>query len=224
MGQTAIDGVEGLNRAGELGKFGGFSGSRQLMWGHALLLVCAVLYLIWWCIFFRLNAQVKGGALRVFGIACILVAAVAGIAGIVLECFGISKLPALPTLSAAAGRARSVWIWPFAVGGVAANARLHRRHRAADCRGGVFCDRCGFACVSPFHSNQQDEAAVTPAAESLSYLSTRPISSLSAYRLGYFAMTSLASTLAWSSPKTLRYCSIHMATNRYSLRFPCCRS
>lgn len=41
------------------------------MWGHAL-------YLIWWCIFFRPNAQVKGGALRVFGIACILVAAVAG--------------------------------------------------------------------------------------------------------------------------------------------------
>ena len=44
------------------------------MWGHSL-------YLIWWCIFFRPNAQVKGGALRVFGIACILVAAVAGIVG-----------------------------------------------------------------------------------------------------------------------------------------------
>lgn len=55
------------------------------MWGHAL-------YLIWWCIFFRPNAQVKGGALRVFGIAYILVAAVAGIVGVVLECFGISKL------------------------------------------------------------------------------------------------------------------------------------
>lgn len=37
MGQTAIDGVEGLNRAGELGRF---SRSRQLMWGHMLLLVC----------------------------------------------------------------------------------------------------------------------------------------------------------------------------------------
>ena len=92
MGQTAIDGVEGLNRAGELGEIDGFTGSRQLMWGHVLLLVCAVLYLIWWCIFFRPNAQVKGGALRVFGIACILVAAVAGIVGVVLECFGISKL------------------------------------------------------------------------------------------------------------------------------------
>lgn len=55
------------------------------MWGHAL-------YLIWWRIFFRPNAQVKGGALHVFGIACILVAAVAGIVGVVLECFGISKL------------------------------------------------------------------------------------------------------------------------------------
>ena len=71
MGQTAIDGVEGLNRAGEISRF---SGSRQLMWGHALYPIC----LIWWCIFFRPNAQVKGGALRVFGIACILVAAVAG--------------------------------------------------------------------------------------------------------------------------------------------------
>ncbi|MBU9885170.1 hypothetical protein KSX19_06850 [Bifidobacterium longum] len=85
MGQTAIDGVEGLNRAGEISRF---SRSRQLMWGHALYLIC----LIWWCIFFRPNAQVKGGALRVFGIACILVAAVAGIVGVVLECFGISKL------------------------------------------------------------------------------------------------------------------------------------
>ena len=85
MGQTAIDGVEGLNRTGEISRF---SRSRQLMWGHALYLIC----LIWWCIFFRPNAQVKGGALRVFGIACILVAAVAGIVGVVLECFGISKL------------------------------------------------------------------------------------------------------------------------------------
>lgn len=48
MGQTAIDGVEGLNRAGELDELGRFSRSRQLMWGHAL-------YLIWWCIFFRPN-------------------------------------------------------------------------------------------------------------------------------------------------------------------------
>ena len=82
MGQKAIEGVEGLNRAGEISRF---SRSRQLMWGHSL-------YLIWWCIFFRPNAQVKGGALRIFGIACILVAAVAGIVGVVLECFGISKL------------------------------------------------------------------------------------------------------------------------------------
>ena len=71
MGQKAIEGVEGLNRAGEISELGRFSRSRQLMWGHSL-------YLIWWCIFFRPNAQVKGGALRIFGIACILVAAVAG--------------------------------------------------------------------------------------------------------------------------------------------------
>lgn len=69
MGQKAIEGVEGLNRAGEISELGRFSRSRQLMWGHSL-------YLIWWCIFFRPNAQVKGGALRIFGIACILVAAV----------------------------------------------------------------------------------------------------------------------------------------------------
>lgn len=137
MGQTAIDGVEGLNRAGELGELGRFSRSRQLMWGHAL-------YLIWWCIFFRPNAQVKGGALRVFGIACILVAAVASIVGVVLECFGISKL------------------------------LMH----AADFL---------FECIP---------------------------SRVLCHDL-------LGESLAWSSPKTLRYCSIHMATNRYSLRFPC---
>lgn len=85
MGQKAIEGVEGLNRAGEISELGRFSRSRQLMWGHSL-------YLIWWCIVSRPNAQVKGGALRIFGIACILVAAVAGIVGVVLECFGISKL------------------------------------------------------------------------------------------------------------------------------------
>lgn len=39
MGQTAIDGVEGLNRAGELDELGRFSRSRQLMWGHALYLM-----------------------------------------------------------------------------------------------------------------------------------------------------------------------------------------
>lgn len=48
MGQTAIDGVEGLQETGELD---GLHDLRQLMWGHSLLLVCAVLYLIWWCIF-----------------------------------------------------------------------------------------------------------------------------------------------------------------------------
>lgn len=85
MGQTAIDGVEGLNRAGELDELGRFSRSRQLMWGHAL-------YLIWWRIFFRPNAQVKGGALRVFGIAAFLWPRWRGIVGVVLECFGISKL------------------------------------------------------------------------------------------------------------------------------------
>lgn len=79
MGQTAIDGVEGLNRAGELGTF---SRSRQLMWGHAL-------YLIWWCILFRPNAQVKGGALRVFGIAYILVAAARVLNRSATPCLGL---------------------------------------------------------------------------------------------------------------------------------------
>ena len=67
MNQTTID------------EIGEISGLRQLMWGHALLLACAVLYVIWWCVFFNPNVQVKGGLLRNFGVACILVAAVAGI-------------------------------------------------------------------------------------------------------------------------------------------------
>lgn len=100
MNQTTIDGI------------GEISGLRQLMWGHALLLACAVLYVIWWCVFFNPNVQVKGGLLRSFGVACILVAAVAGIAGVALDCLGISGLSALPTNG-------SIRVWPFAIGGVA---------------------------------------------------------------------------------------------------------
>lgn len=58
MGQTAIDGVEGLQETGELD---GLHDLRQLMWGHSLLLVCAVLYvsdlvvyflrLLWRCLY-----------------------------------------------------------------------------------------------------------------------------------------------------------------------------
>ena len=85
MGQTAIDGVEGLNRAGEISELGRFSRSRQLMWGHAL-------YLIWWCIFFRPNAQVKGARCAYSVLRAFLWPRWRGIVGVVLECFGISKL------------------------------------------------------------------------------------------------------------------------------------
>lgn len=99
MNQTTID------------EIGEISGLRQLMWGHALLLACAVLYVIWWCVFFNPNVQVKGGLLRNFGVACILVAAVAGIAGVVLDCLGISGLSAFPVHG-------GIRVWPLAIGGV----------------------------------------------------------------------------------------------------------
>lgn len=85
MGQTAIDGVEGLNRAGELDELGRFSRSRQLMWGHAL-------YLIWWCISSARMRRSKAARCAYSVLRAFLWPRWRGIVGVVLECFGISKL------------------------------------------------------------------------------------------------------------------------------------
>jgi hypothetical protein len=85
------------------------NGTKTLEWGHVLLLVCAVLYLAWWCIFFRPNVHVAAGPLRIIGIACILVAAAAGITGVVMICRGIGAL------TPAAG---GIGVWPFVIGGI----------------------------------------------------------------------------------------------------------
>ncbi len=68
-------------------------GAGQVAGGHAVLAACFALYLVWWCIFFRPGEVRPQGALRVFGIGCIVAAVVLGVAGIALCCSGISRLP-----------------------------------------------------------------------------------------------------------------------------------
>ena len=86
MSQTAIDGVEGLNRAGELGELGRFSRSRQLMWGSCAVSDLVVYFLPPEC------AGQRRRAARIRYCVHSCGRAVAGIVGVVLECFGISKL------------------------------------------------------------------------------------------------------------------------------------
>jgi len=53
-----------------------------LVLGHVALVCCSVLYLVWWCLFFdpcRIRPQ---GGLYAFGVACILLAVLAGLLGI----------------------------------------------------------------------------------------------------------------------------------------------
>ena len=87
----------------------GGNSATLLMSGHGLLAVCSVLYLVWWIIFFRPQASKVTGALYYFGAGCLVVAALAGIAGAVLVGMGISG----------AGKANlSPSGWWFAIGAV----------------------------------------------------------------------------------------------------------
>ncbi len=71
--------------------------------------LCAVLYLSWWIIFFRPDAPNVTGILYYVGVACIVCAALAGIAGAVMIGVGTSQ-------SSVAGLSPSGW-W-FALGAV----------------------------------------------------------------------------------------------------------
>lgn len=82
-----------------------------LVGGHLLMALCAVLYLAWWIIFFRPDIPKVAGALYYIGVGCIVVAAIAGIAGAVMIGVGTSN-------ASAAGEAPSGW-W-FAIGAVIA--------------------------------------------------------------------------------------------------------
>lgn len=82
----------------------------QLQGGHGLMALCAVLYLVWWVVFFRPGAGKVQGPLYWFGAGCLVVAAIAGIVGAVLIALGANGL--------AAGTGPSGW-W-FALGAIAA--------------------------------------------------------------------------------------------------------
>lgn len=82
----------------------------QLQGGHGLMALCAVLYLVWWVVFFRPGAGKVQGPLYWFGAGCLVVAAIAGIAGAVFIALGASGL--------ATGTGPSGW-W-FVLGAIAA--------------------------------------------------------------------------------------------------------
>lgn len=82
----------------------------QLQGGHGLMALCAVLYLVWWVVFFRPGAGKVQGPLYWFGAGCLVVAAIAGIAGAVFIVLGASEL--------ATGTGPSGW-W-FVLGAIAA--------------------------------------------------------------------------------------------------------
>lgn len=84
----------------------------SLIWGHVALLVCTAFYLAWWLIFFNPRAAKATGVLYAVGVACIVAAAVVGIAGVVLAVRGLGGLASAMT--------RGVPLWVVAVGGVVA--------------------------------------------------------------------------------------------------------
>lgn len=77
--------------------------------------VCAVLYLAWWSIFFRPDTGKVTGILYGFGVACIVIAALAGIAGAVVIGMGTAQI-------SQAGLTPSGW-W-YVAGAVAAYIAL----------------------------------------------------------------------------------------------------
>lgn len=86
------------------------AGMSQIAAGHIALAVCFVLYLVWWFIFFHPADQKPQGVLRIFGIACIIVAAVLGVVGVGLIIGGITALPPLTT---------GLRTWQIVLGGMA---------------------------------------------------------------------------------------------------------
>lgn len=90
--------------------------STQLVWAHVALAVCTALYLAWWFVFFNPRMPKATGALYGAGVACIVGAAVLGIAGVALAVRGIGGL--VPEMS------RGLPVWAIALGGIVAYAVL----------------------------------------------------------------------------------------------------
>ena len=83
----------------------------HVIWGNVALVACTAFYLAWWLIFFNPRAPKATGALYTAGVACIVAAAVLGIAGVVLAARGIGGL--VPAME------RGVPVPLVAVGGIA---------------------------------------------------------------------------------------------------------
>ena len=84
----------------------------SLIWGHVALVACTVLYLAWWLVFFNPRLPKAAGALYAVGVACIVGAAMLGIAGVVLAVRGVGGL--VPAMT------RGVPVWAIAAGGIVA--------------------------------------------------------------------------------------------------------
>lgn len=63
-----------------------------LVGGHAALAACTALYLAWWCLFFDPRRERPRGPRFAAGVACIVGAAVLGVAGVALCAVGMADL------------------------------------------------------------------------------------------------------------------------------------
>ncbi len=86
-----------------------------LVGGHALMAVCAACYLAWWVIFFRPGIPKVTGALYSAGVVCIILTAIAGLAGAAMIGVGTART-SVPGVSPSG--------WWFALGAVALYALL----------------------------------------------------------------------------------------------------
>lgn len=74
--------------------------------GHGLMALCCVLYLAWWCMFFRPRPESPQGLEYGVGVALILGAVVAGLFGVVRMGGAVSAVP---------GGVPAVVLWPAAI-------------------------------------------------------------------------------------------------------------
>lgn len=81
--------------------------------GHALLALCAALYLTWWAIFFRPKAR-PSGLIRGVGVACIVGAAATGLGGVGAAGWDIARIAGTHSISG----------WAFVIAAVLAYAVL----------------------------------------------------------------------------------------------------
>lgn len=78
----------------------------SLATGHGLMALCCVLYLAWWCIFFRPRPESPQGLEYAAGVALIVGAAVAGLFGVLRIGGAVSAVP---------GGVPAAVLWPAAI-------------------------------------------------------------------------------------------------------------